>query len=154
MVNLAKKLRALVEQESSSFGLFLVAQTDSPSNLYRFYLDSEEPLSMKSITDFTKHISEKIDAIELSSQAFTFEISSPGADRPLVHRKQYPKHVGRSFDFETLAGKVSGVLKDISANDIFTIEQLVKEKGKKAYPVLIELPYTSIISSTIIINLK
>ncbi len=154
MANLAKKLSALVEQESPLFGLFLVAKTDSPSNLYRFFLDSERVLSMKSITDFTKHISEKIDASELSSQAFTFEISSPGADRPLIHRKQYSKHVGRSFDFETLAGKISGVLKEITAEELFIIEQIVKEKGKKANTVLIEIPYTSIISSTIVIKFK
>jgi ribosome maturation factor RimP len=100
MANVIQKLTALVEQEAPAFGLFLVAQTMGPAKLFQFYVDSEEPLSMKTLSDFTRHISEKIDEedSDLSEEAFTFEISSPGAERPLTNRKQYTKHVGRSFE--------------------------------------------------------
>ena len=154
MANLAKNLTDLVEQEAPLFGLFLVAHTISPAKLFQFYMDSEEVLSMKSITDFTRHISEKIDDSDLSDEAFTFEISSPGAERPLTNRKQYGKHIGRSFDFVTSEELVSGKLVEISENNVFLIEQTTKEKGKKAITQIIEVPFENIQSATIIISFK
>lgn len=154
MVNLAKKITDLVEQEAPLFGLFLVAHTISPTKLFRFFVDSEDVLSMKSLTEFTRHISEKIDAQSLDEQTFTFEISSPGADKPLVNRKQYSKHVGRSFDFVTTTGEISGKLTEIKKNNMFIVEQTIKEKGKKASTQMLEIPFEYIQSATIIISFK
>ncbi|NBX87190.1 MAG: hypothetical protein EBQ97_01565 [Bacteroidetes bacterium] len=154
MANLAKKLTDLVEQEAPLFGLFLVAHTISPAKLFQFYMDSEEALSMKSITDFTRHISEKIDETDLGDEAFTFEISSPGAERPLTDRKQFGKHIGRSFDFVTAEGVVSGKLVEINENNVFLIEQSIKEKGKKHMTQTMEIPFENIQSATIIISFK
>ena len=154
MANLAKKLTDLVEQEAPLFGLFLVAHTISPDKLFQFYMDSEEALSMKSITDFTRHISEKIDETDLGDEAFTFEISSPGAERPLTDRKQFGKHIGRSFDFVTAEGVVSGKLVEINENNVFLIEQSIKEKGKKHMTQTMEIPFENIQSATIRISFK
>lgn len=156
MTNLTQKLTALVEQEAPLFGLFLVAHATAPSKLFQFYVDSEEPLSMKALSDFTRHISEQVDnqESELSDEAFTFEISSPGAERPLTIRKQYTKHVGRSFDFTLTQGVLSGKLTEITPDDVFIVEETVKEKGKKAIDVLHEIPFQQIQSATIIISFK
>lgn len=154
MANLAKKLTDLLEQEAPLFGLFLVAHTISPAKLFQFYMDSEEALSMKSITDFTRHISEKIDESDLGDEAFTFEISSPGAERPLTNRRQFGKHIGRLFDFVTSDSLVSGKLVEINENNLFLIEQTTKEKGKKVITQIIEIPFENIQSATIIISFK
>jgi ribosome maturation factor RimP len=156
MANVIQKLTALIEQEAPAFGLFLVAQTTGPAKLFQFYVDSEEPLSMKTLSDFTRHISEKIDEEEsdLSDEAFTFEISSPGAERPLVNRKQYTKHVGRSFEFQLSDKQLSGKLLEIKEDDTFIVVETVKEKGKKSVEVTHEIPYSLIQSATIIISFK
>lgn len=156
MANVIQKLTALVEQEASAFGLFLVAQTTGPAKLFQFYVDSEEPLSMKTLSDFTRHISQKIDEEDsgLSEDAFTFEISSPGAERPLVNRKQFTKHVGRSFDFVLNDKTLSGKLLEIKEDDTFIVVETVKEKGKKSVEVTHEVPFANIQSATIIISFK
>ena len=156
MANVIEKLTALVEQEAPAFGLLLVAQTTGPANLFQFYMDSEEPLSMKVLSDFTRHISQQIDeeGSGLSEEAFTFEISSPGAERPLVNRKQYTKHVGRSFDFILSESTLSGKLQEIREDDTFVIIETVKEKGKKSVEVAHEVPFANIQSATIIISFK
>ena len=136
------------------FGLFLVAHSISPAKLFQFFMDSEDALSMKSITDFTRHISEKIDESDLGDEAFTFEISSPGAERPLTNRKQYGKHIGRSFDFVTSEGPLSGKLVEINEKNVFLIEQTIKEKGKKSLTQILEVPFENIQSATIIISFK
>lgn len=156
MANVIQKLTALIEQEAPAFGLFLVAQTTGPAKLFQFFVDSEEPLSMKTLSDFTRHISEKIDEedSDLSEEAFTFEISSPGAERPLTNRKQYTKHVGRSFEFQLTDKLLSGKLLEIKEGDVFIITEIVKEKGKKAIEVTHEVPFSLIQSATIIISFK
>ena len=136
MANVIQKLTALIEQEAPAFGLFLVAQTTGPAKLFQFYVDSEEPLSMKTLSDFT------------------FEISSPGAERPLTNRKQYTKHVGRSFEFQLTDKLLSGKLLEIKEGDVFVITEIVKEKGKKAIEVTHEVPFSLIQSATIIISFK
>jgi ribosome maturation factor RimP len=111
---------------------------------------------MKTLSDFTRHISEKIDEedSDLSEDAFTFEISSPGAERPLTNRKQYTKHVGRSFEFQLAEKLLSGKLLEIKEGDVFVITETVKEKGKKAIEVTHEVPFSLIQSATIIISFK
>ena len=154
MANLEKKLTDLIEQEAPLFGLFLVAHTINADKYYQFFMDSEEALSMKSITEFTKHISQKIDDSDLGEEAFTFEISSPGAERPLTNRKQFGKHIGRSFDFITSEGNFSGKLLEVNEKDMFYIEQTIKEKGKKPVTQTREIPFETIQSATIIISFK
>jgi ribosome maturation factor RimP len=156
MANVIQKLTALVEQEAPAFGLFLVAHSTGPAKLFQFYMDSEEPLSMKALSDFTRHISQQIDeeGSGLSEDGFTFEISSPGAERPLVNRKQYTKHVGRSFDFILSESTLSGKLQEIREDDTFVIIETVKEKGKKSVEVTHEVPFANIQSATIIISFK
>jgi ribosome maturation factor RimP len=156
MANVIQKLTAIVEQEAPAFDLFLVAQTTGPGKLFQFYVDCEGPLSMKALSDFTRHISQKIDEEDsgLNEEAFTFEISSPGAERPLSNRKQYTKHVGRTFDFSLIEGTLTGKLLEINADDVFIIAETVKEKGKKAQEVIHEIPFHQIQSATIIISFK
>ena len=63
MANVIQKLTALIEQEAPAFGLFLVAQTTGPDKLFQFYVEREEPLSMKTLSDFTRQLSEKNDEV-------------------------------------------------------------------------------------------
>jgi ribosome maturation factor RimP len=130
MKKLGEKLKQLVESEAPAFGIFLVHNTVSPTGLFRFYMDSEEVLSMNVLTDFTRHISTLIDEGNFGEGAFTFEISSPGADAPLKDKRQFNKHIGRRFEFTLENETVIGKLESIDG-DQFQILQEIKEKGKK-----------------------
>lgn len=78
---------------------------------------------------------------------FTFEVSSPGADRPLKLPKQYYKHIGRKLAIETIdEQKFEGTLKNVDEDKIDiaivvskkeTIEKGIEFKNIKEANVII-----------------
>ncbi len=154
MKKLGEKLKQLVETEASAFGIFLVHHSVSPTGLFRFYMDSEEILSMNVLTDFTRHISALIDEGDFGDGAFTFEISSPGADAPLKDKRQFKKHVGRRFEFTLQNETVIGKLESIEADELHILQE-IKEKGKKKIELQPNvLKFNDIKEAIIIISFK
>ncbi len=154
MKKLGEKLKALVDQEAIAFDLFVVHYTVSPTGLFRFYVDSQEPLSMKSLADFTRHVSNLIDENDFGDHPFTFEISSPGADAPLKDFRQFHKHVGRSFEIHTQENSYTGKLEAIDG-DVLKILKEYKEKGKKKIEIQpVDVPFSDIKEAKIIISFK
>lgn len=145
----------LIDQEAQSFELFVVHHTVSPTGLFRFYVDSIQPLSMKNLADFTKHVSVLIDEGDFGDTPFTFEISSPGADAPMKDLRQYHKHVNRTFEITTAENTFKGKLEKIE-DGILHILNEVKEKGKGKKITLeaVEIPFSDIKQATIIISFK
>ena len=105
MKELFDKISNMVESEASAFDIFLTGRERTGQNNFIFFMDSETPLNMKTLTDFTRHISNLIDEGDFDETPFTFEISSPGADRPLTNAKQFNKHCGRRFAITTTDGQ-------------------------------------------------
>lgn len=155
MKKLGEKLSAIVDAEANQFGLFLVNYTISPTGLYRFYMDSENVLSMKELTEFTRHISVIIDEGDFGEKAFTFEISSPGADSPLKDFRQLGKHVGRSFKIISKKGtEFKGQLEKLDDETLHILNE-VKEKGKKKINIEpVEIDWNQIEEIKIILSFK
>lgn len=97
MKELFAKISDLIRNECEAFQLFLTGSEIEENGNFIFYMDSEEPLNMKVLTEFTRHISVLIDEGSFDDTPFTFEISSPGADRPLTDIRQFNKHIGRKL---------------------------------------------------------
>jgi ribosome maturation factor RimP len=154
MKKLGEKLKAIVEHEAKAFDLFVVHHTVSPTGLFRFYVDSQEVLSMKVLADFTKQVSNIIDEGDFGEHPFTFEISSPGADAPLRDFRQFHKHIGRSFEIHTQENSYTGKLEAIEG-DILKILNEYKEKGKKKIEIqAVDVPFSDINEAKIIISFK
>jgi ribosome maturation factor RimP len=154
MKKLGEKLKALIDAEAASHGLFVVHYTLGPTGLFRFYMDSEEPLSMGVLTEFTRHISRTIDEGDFGEEAFTFEISSPGATEPLRDRRQYLKHVGRSLKVQVGEVEYKGVFQAFEEGHVI-IQNEVKEKGKKKVLIeVVKVPFEDIKEATIILSFK
>ena len=154
MKKLGEKLKAIVDHEAQAFGLFVVHHTVSPTGLFRFYVDSQEPLSMKVLADFTKQVSNIIDEGDFGEHPFTFEISSPGADAPLRDFRQFHKHIGRSFEIHTEENSYTGKLESIEG-EILKLLNEFKEKGKKKIEIQpVDVPFSEIKEAKIIISFK
>lgn len=140
MSALSEKIKQLVVQESPEFGLFLVGEYVAPGNLMiTCYMDSEEPLQMNTLTSFSRHINKLIDEGEFGEKKFTLEISSPGADRPLVDLRQFGKHLQRNFEIELKTGnKFVGKLVNINQSKL-TFEPVIPNK-KKPHPMQASKP--------------
>ena len=118
MKELFDKISSMVEAEATAFGLFLTGREREGQSNFIFFMDSETVLNMKTLTDFTRHISNLIDEGDFDETPFTFEISSPGAERPLTDSRQFHKHCGRRFSIttdqnDTFEARLIGVPKNL-----------------------------------------
>jgi len=117
------------------------------------YIDADGPLTIEQCRLFNRYLSEKLDEIDFGDEKYTLEVSSPGADRPLLNPRQYNKHTGREFKIilktnTELIGKLTQV-----NNQEITV--LLKDK-KKGYnskePSEKKINFNDILQATVIIN--
>ena len=149
MANLETKLKALVAQEATAHDLFLVAHSGTPAGFYRFYVDGEEPVTMNRLSAFTRHISQKIDEGDFGERKFTFEISTPGADKPITDLRQLPKHCGRTLEIETTEGlMMEAKLISIEGTQL-QLEEQIALKGKKTESRPVKINWENIKTATI-----
>ena len=150
---LIPKLEILIEQESVPFGLFYVGHELTDEGAICLMVDSQAPLNMKALTDFTRHISTLIDEGNFGEEAFTIEISSPGADRPLVDLRQFHKHVGRNFEIQTQDESFIGELLRIEGESLHFLAEF-PDKGRKVKnePRLVHYPHIN--QATIVLKFK
>lgn len=105
-------------------------ESKPPFSKYKIVIDGIKPVSISRCSELSKFLSKKIDEdTEIdSNKGFTLEISSPGADKPLILLNQYYKHIGRKLEIVTKEKiKLNGVLKSIENNAIF-IEKNISKK--------------------------
>lgn len=119
----------LVDNEHFLIG---VERASKNSTKYAVVIDGDNGVSIDFCSQLSRFISKKVDE-ELGDDvgAFTYEVTTPGVDKPLVLERQYPKHIGRTIKFSNSEGKtVKGTLKEIEAGQI-TVDVETKQKGKK-----------------------
>lgn len=102
---------ALGEEDS----IFLVDFIKEPkSNAYLFLIDGDEAVTLADIAKISRGISKQIDEMIEDETPFTFQVSTPGADKPLKHQRQYKKHIGRTIEALQRNGeKVEGELLEV-----------------------------------------
>lgn len=156
MAKLTETLKQLVEAEAATHSAFVVGHSSGEKGLYRYYVDSASALTMNVLTEITRNVSKKIDELELGEDAFTFEVSSPGADSPLTDQRQFEKHVGRQFEIVTESEKFDAVLTSVNLPQLeFEETKTEKVNGKKQTLVIHHnLTFENIQKATIKISFK
>jgi ribosome maturation factor RimP len=78
--------------------LFLVGvEQKVGSKKISVFIDGDEGVNIEACRKLSRHLSEKLDALDYGDTAYYLEVSSPGVDRPLVEPRQYKKHIGREL---------------------------------------------------------
>lgn len=123
--NLTDKISELAESVLVTTDFFLVDVEIKGGNIPEIWVsvDGEDrDINMDECAEISNELSFLMDAYELFSGRYRMNVSSPGLDRPLVDRRQYPKNKGRRIkvkykqDGEDL--KVEGTLQDVSDKGI------------------------------------
>jgi ribosome maturation factor RimP len=135
--------------------LITVEKVGKSSSRYAVIIDGDSGVSIDYCSQLSRYISRRVDE-ELGDniEPFTFEVASPGVERPLIFERQYPKHIGRSITFTANGQESKGKLLAV-ANGQITIEAEVKEEGKKK-PSFVEQAYkiSEITGPKIIVSFK
>lgn len=135
-MNVEKRIRELVEEKIADRpDLFIVEIKAANNSKIMILLDGDEGVGIHDCAMVSRHVGFHLEEENLIDKAYNLEVSSPGLDTPLLLDRQYQKNVGRLLIIKLKDGKqLEGNLIS-QEGDTITINEMVKEKGKKAKEV-------------------
>ena len=131
--------------------LFLIDFELSLGNKVNITIDGDNGVTVDDCVQLSRSLENNLDR---DSEDFSLEVSSAGANKPLVHRRQYVKNIGRILNLVTCDNeKYEAVLKDVSDQNII-LEWKTREpkpigKGKVTVQKSVKINYNDIDSARI-----
>lgn len=155
-INIQNTLETLFTEIIADFPhlFFLGLKKDTKGTLYTFLVDGDESVTLQEITKLSKTLSAALDEILTEEdEAFRMEVSTPGADKPLMDARQYPKHIGRTLQVKTAENQLKGPL--VEANPQYIVLEIAADKkSKDKTPSLVQVNFEEIEEAKIIISFK
>jgi len=134
--------------------LFIVSVRMLKNGVLEILLDGDNGISIDDCVKVSRHVGFHLEEENVVDHAYRLEVSSPGVDSALVLPRQYQKNIGRNVKLKMNDGiKREGKLVAVSDSAV-TIEEIVKEKGKKAVAVPAEIPLEQIKETKVLISFK
>ena len=136
-MTIKEHLEVLLNPMLDEDNIFLVDIIIKPSKVSQkitILLDSDEGITIQECTSISRRLAKQLEELEVFSEAYTLEVSSPGLDQPLILLRQYLKNLGRTLKVTLKTGEtVSGVLTE--ADEETVTLQLPEPKKKSKIPV-------------------
>ena len=130
-MTLVDTIKSLVEEELQDSPYFLVDIVGGDrSRKIRVLIDGDEGVTVDQCSKVSRSVSKVVDEETFEADPFILEVSSPGADEPLINKRQYNKHIGRKLDVETAEGVKQYKLIDVVADGIIGAPVLDKKQKK------------------------
>lgn len=127
-------LLAPLLEDGDCFLVDIVIKPSKPSQKVTILVDSDEGITIQQCTSISRRLAKQLEELEVFTDAYTLEVSSPGLDQPLVLPRQYQKNIGRNLKITLKSGEVlQGELTEAGQTDI-TI-RLAGPKKKPKTPV-------------------
>lgn len=134
--------------------LFLVEAKMHGNGKLMILVDGDQGIAIQDCVAISRHVGFHLEEENIIEQAYNLEVSSPGIDTPLTLWRQYAKNMGRSLSVKLQDGhKFEGKLIK-AADGKLTIEEIKKEKGKKAQTIEREIAFDTIAESKVLISFK
>ncbi len=97
------------------------------SGSIKVFVDGEKGVSIDQCARISKVFAPWVEEEGFFTGRYNLEVSSPGADMPLVDKRQFPKHVGRKLSLELKNGShLEGSLENVEETGI-----KLNSKGEK-----------------------
>ncbi|HEY0900247.1 MAG TPA: ribosome assembly cofactor RimP [Sphingobacteriaceae bacterium] len=154
-MNVEQRVKDLVEQKIADRpDLFLVDVRMQANGNLSILVDGDNGIGIADCAAISRHVGFHLEEENTIEQAYNLEVSSPGIDLPLNSERQYRKNLGRSVGIKTVENtRREGKLLEVSEAGI-TIEEKIKEKGKKAQLVENFIPFDQIAETKVLISFK
>jgi|LauGreDrversion4_2_1035121.scaffolds.fasta_scaffold08137_7 ribosome maturation factor RimP len=117
------------------------------------YIDGDEAVDITVCQKLSRFLSEKLDEVDFGAEPYMLEVSSSGADSPLLVKRQYPKHIGREFFVKLKAEtELTGRLEEVT-EDYLLLSLKDKKKGY-VNATQKQVPFADIAEASIILSFK
>ena len=151
-MSLKETVVKFVDEAVENTDYYVVDITVSDSKIKRkitVFLDTDEGITIEQCRLFSRELGNQLE--EIIEEAFTLEVSSPGADSPLKFERQYIKNIRRNLKVtKTDKTEIKGKLTEVNAGTI-TIEPEAKKKVK---PEAMTISLEEIKEAKVIISFK
>lgn len=133
--------------------LFLIDLNITSGNHIKVVIDGDNGVLVEDCMFISRAIEHSLDREE---EDFSLEVMSAGAASPLVHKRQYKKHVQRTLKVKTESENIEGVLTEADSQAI-KLEWKVREpkpvgKGKVTVKKEALIPYEDIVEAKVMIK--
>jgi ribosome maturation factor RimP len=132
--------------------VFLVEIKIKPTNNIKIFLDADSGMSIEKCIRINRALYKQIEESGMFPNGdFSLEVSSPGVDEPLKLHRQYLKNAGRNVEVTLTDGSVNtGTLSAVTDNAITL--RFTEGKGKKAVEKIVEIDFSSIKKTKVLIS--
>ena len=153
----AQTIKAMAEESLPDNDLFIVDVAVSDSAVrpkITVLADGEQGITIDQCATISRRINAKITEAFGEELSYVLEVSSPGVDFPLTQPQQFKRNVGRNLKLKMQDGtEKTGKLEEVTETGINLLEE-VKQKGKKATYVPVQIPYGDIVKANVVISFK
>lgn len=126
-------LNPIMEAENF-FIVNIIVKPSKASQRVTILVDNDEGITIQECTSISRRLAKQLEELEVFTEAYNLEVSSPGLDQPLILMRQYKKNIGRNLKITLKSGDVlTGKLIE-AADDKIKI-QLPEPKKKPKAPV-------------------
>ncbi|WP_237144634.1 ribosome maturation factor RimP [Pontibacter pamirensis] len=154
----ATTIRKMAETSLPEQDLFIVDVAVSDSAVrpkITVLADGEQGITIDQCATISRRINKQIEEMlgeeELS---YVLEVSSPGLDFPLTQPQQFNRNIGRNLKLRLQNDtEKTGKLEEVTETGLNLLEE-VKQKGKKATYVPVQIPFGEIVKANVVISFK
>ena len=154
-MNVEKRVTELVEEKIADRpDLFLVDVQMHGSGILSILVDGDNGVAISDCVAISRHVGFHLEEENAIEQAYRLEVSSPGIDTPLKSFRQFQKNINRSLKIKFKSGNVKeGKLMQVEESSV-SIQESVKEKGKKAAIIETLIPFEDISEAIVLVSFK
>ncbi len=141
----------IIESELTGSDHFLVSVVSNEAETsFKFFIDGKNGVDIQLCGRLSRKVSRLLDEEEYDDTPIRFEISSPGADRPLIDNRQYNQHIGRDLAVVMNdESELEGELLEVNEEGI-VLETMASKHKKETNNIL----FNDINNSTVKISFK
>jgi len=116
------------------------AQGAAPKRLkLEVIIDSETGITHEDCRNVSKSLDALAESDGFLAEVFAIDVLSPGADRPLTEKWQYPKHIGRALKITLkTGGNITGILQSATENGVQIVPQKQKKTKEEQQPAILD----------------
>lgn len=150
-----QRVKELVEEKiGDRDDLFIVSIKMQSNGVLAILLDGDQGISIDDCVKVSRHVGFHLEEENVIETAYRLEVSSPGIDSPLALLRQYMKNIGRDVRLKLENGTAKEGKLIAATEQELTIEEKVKEKGKKAEIKEAVFPLSQIKETKVLISFK
>lgn len=118
-------------EEGRIFVVDIITKPSKVSQKITILVDSDEGITIQECTSISRRLAKQLEDLEVFTEPYTLEVSSPGLDQPLILPRQYNKNLGRNLKVTLKTGEViSGKLIESEEEKIKLVLPEPKKKSK------------------------